>query len=364
VRVLLRPVIPRLDAARFFQAERAGGHHRRVAEQAGSLHEVRQLAHVAGPRVGEERGTRLVTEASGREVVIGARAAEEVVGEEEDVLTTLTQRREMDGDHREPVVQVGAEPTGLDGGLQVLARRRHDGDVDRIVSRRAEPAHLALVDNLEKLRLQRLGQKADLVEEDRSPVRGLEQPRLRRAGAGEGTALIAEHLGLQQRLGDRRAVHVRERPRRARPAGVDRVRDEPLAGAGLAPEEDGRRPPSARCVLEEPDDLSLDGDDRCARADQARQRLRHRVAHIGATADCESAAEDTAGSLSQTIAARMAAQCSTSAPDRTTAQFSPTTVQRPEFPAFRSGTRVAATVCARRRAVGGQGDEWEHGRQR
>ncbi len=56
-------------------------------------------------------------------------------------------------------------------------------------------------------------------------------------GAGERAAAVAEQLGLQQRGGDRAAVDADER---ALAAGhrVERARDDLLAGAGLAEQED------------------------------------------------------------------------------------------------------------------------------
>ncbi len=335
VRAGSRLVIPCIRARHLLQAERAGGHHARVGEQARALDDVRQLAHVARPRVRDERAARVVAEDARRQVVIGACATEEVLGKEQHVLTTLTQGRELDGDDREPVIQVGAEAAGLDRGVQILARRRDDGDVDRIAARRAEPADLALLDHLEELRLQRLGEETDLVEEERPLVRRLEQSRLRRARAGERATLVAEHLGLEQRLGDRRAVDVRERTGRARAARVDRARDEPLAGARLAADQDRRQPPSARCLLEQPDDLRPDGDDRGARADQRGERLRDRVAHMAATADAESTAEGTVASLSHAITARTTAQSSTALGCRTTVE------RRHHHRPFRATSRIS-----------------------
>ena len=91
------------------------------------------------------------------------------------------------------------------------------------------------------------GKQAGLVEEDRAAVGRLEEPRLGLAGVGEGAALEAEQLGLEQRLGDGRAVDVHERAARPRAVPMDGVGQQSLAGAGLAEDEDGRQPaPRAR----------------------------------------------------------------------------------------------------------------------
>ena len=80
---------------------------------------------------------------------------------------------------------------------------------------------------------------ADLVEEDRALVSRLELAGLRLHGAGEGAALEAEQLGLEQVVRERRAVDLDEwlvaAPRRpAEPA-----RHQLLAGARLATDEHG-----------------------------------------------------------------------------------------------------------------------------
>jgi hypothetical protein len=61
----------------------------------------------------------------------------------------------------------------------------------------------------------------------------------RRLGAREGPALVAEELGLEQRLRQRRAVDADERAGVARALVVDEVRDALLPGAALAGDEHG-----------------------------------------------------------------------------------------------------------------------------
>ena len=59
-------------------------------------------------------------------------------------------------------------------------------------------------------------------------------PFLFEVAPGEGPAHVAEELGLQEGLGDRRAVHLDERHLPLRAAVVDGARRQLLAGAGLA----------------------------------------------------------------------------------------------------------------------------------
>ena len=58
--------------------------------------------------------------------------------------------------------------------------------------------------------------------------------------AGERALLVAEQLGLEDRLGDRGAVDRDERALRARAVVVERAREQLLAGAALAEQQHGR----------------------------------------------------------------------------------------------------------------------------
>jgi hypothetical protein len=139
------------------------------------------------------------------------------------------------------MVEVLAEAPGPDRFVQILAGGPDHPDIHGLAAGAAQAAHLLFLDDLQELRLQRPGQEPDLVQEDRAAMRGLEEPGLRLTRVGEGPALPAEQLGLQERLGNSRAVDVDEGAPRARAGAVDRPRHEPLARTGLPQDEDGRR---------------------------------------------------------------------------------------------------------------------------
>ena len=103
-----------------------------------------------------------------------------------------------------------------------------------------QPAQRALVEGPEELGLHVRAQLAQLVQEDGAAVGLLEQAGARGLRAGEGAALVAEQLGLQEGIGDRRAV---DRQETSGPAGagvVDGARHELLARAALAQDHHAR----------------------------------------------------------------------------------------------------------------------------
>src|SRR6185369_11224826 len=83
-------------------------------------------------------------------------------------------------------------------------------------------------------------QRVDLVEEERAARCHLEQARLGALRVREGAGLEAEELRLEHALGNGGAVDVDEARPHPRTARVQPPGDEPLAGAGLALEKDGR----------------------------------------------------------------------------------------------------------------------------
>src|SRR5204862_641364 len=81
-------------------------------------------------------------------------------------------------------------------------------------------------------------------------VGALEPSLLARRGAGEGPLLVSEELRLDERVRQGGAAHFHERLGRALRIVVNRLRDQFLAGARLAADEDrGVRPRDLRHLL-------------------------------------------------------------------------------------------------------------------
>jgi hypothetical protein len=98
-------------------------------------------------------------------------------------------------------------------------------------------------------------------------VRGLEEPRLGASSVGEGSALEAEELRLQEGFGNRGAVYVDEGALRARAVPVEDTGHQPLARSGFALQKHGRQSPR-RPSAEKATDFLPQGFDGGAFADQ------------------------------------------------------------------------------------------------
>ena len=154
------------------------------------------------------------------------------------VLAALLQGRKDDLDDSEPVIQVLAKLAFGDPRGKRRVRGREDAHVDRDAGPAADALDLALLEHAQELRLERQRHVADLVQEERPAVGGLD-PSDARLDAGGDAALDPEELRFEKTLGQRSAVDRHERLGRAIAAGVDHPRDELLARAALAADQDG-----------------------------------------------------------------------------------------------------------------------------
>src|SRR5690606_4940610 len=98
---------------------------------------------------------------------------------------------------------------------------------------------LPILEHTQQLGLRGGRQLADLVEKQRAVARALERALAGAIGAGERALLVAEQLGLDQVLGQRRAVDRDERLVRDGRQRVQVARDQLLAGPALAEDQHG-----------------------------------------------------------------------------------------------------------------------------
>ena len=145
-----------------------------------------------------------------------AKRADQVPDQQRDVAAPLAQARQRDRKDVQAIVEIAPEAAVPHLLGQVAVGRGDDADVDVDRARTAEALDLPLLQHAQQLRLQLERQLADLVEEHGAAVRQLEAADLAGVRAGEGAALVAEQLALDQRRRQRRAVDDHERAVAAR----------------------------------------------------------------------------------------------------------------------------------------------------
>src|SRR5262249_25235137 len=155
-------------------------------------------------------------------------ATYEVPSEEGNLFRSLAQGRHDDLDHVQPIVEVVAKAAGRHGLFQVLVGGGQDPHIDLDGGAASQAGELAVLEDMQELALEGRMQIADLVEEDRAVVGGLEFAELELMGAGERTALVTEQLALQELARHGRAVDLHEGTGLANPELVNGSGDQVL----------------------------------------------------------------------------------------------------------------------------------------
>ena len=147
-----------------------------LGERDRALDAVLQLAHVAGPAVGEKLLGRRGCDAahplaSARRVHI-----DEVLGQEQDVSTAGAQGRHLDVDHVDAEVEVLAEAAVLHERAQVAVRGGDHAHVEGQLLVTAHRTQRALLEGAQQLGLEGERHVADLVEQHGAAVRLEQEP--------------------------------------------------------------------------------------------------------------------------------------------------------------------------------------------
>ncbi len=122
------------------------------------------------------------------------------------IALAFAQRGKLDLDNIEPEIQILAECSGLNRGIEVAICRGDDADVDAATLRRADRLYLTLLQGAQELGLQIHRHVADFVQKERAAVGGLEQTLLAMKRAGKRTLDVAEQLGFNQSRNEGRAI--------------------------------------------------------------------------------------------------------------------------------------------------------------
>src|SRR5947209_489192 len=156
-----------------------------------------------------------------------------------DVFRAFTQCRDVKRDDVEPVEEVRSEAPPRHLLPEVLVCRRDDAHIRALVARRADAAEATLLEEPQELDLGDGRHVADLVEKEGRAVSRLYQPALESIGPRESALLVAEELRLEEGFGQRPAVDGDEGRVAPRALPVYEPRENVLAGAALARDDDG-----------------------------------------------------------------------------------------------------------------------------
>ena len=166
-----------------------------------------------------------------------AELAQEMFGQQHDVVAALAQRRQLERHDVEPEVQIFAKPLRPHEFGQLLVRGGQHADVGVNRSAAADADDCFFFQHAEQFGLAGEAHVADFVEEQRAAGGQFEFAGARFVGVGERAFFVAEEFAFEQRFGERGAVHGDERVLAAAAAEVDRPGDDFLAGAVFAEDQ-------------------------------------------------------------------------------------------------------------------------------
>src|SRR5205085_854264 len=126
------------------------------------------------------------------------------------VLTTLAQRRQVNGEDIQAEVEIFAELLFLHAFAEVGVGRGDDTDVYLDRTGAADTHDLAFLQRAKQLRLKSERQFADFIEGNAAALRGFESAKFCAYRTGKGALFVAEQFAFKKRVGNCGAIHADE----------------------------------------------------------------------------------------------------------------------------------------------------------
>src|ERR1700676_68141 len=205
----------------------------------GTFDDIFKLADMAWPVVIHQQLKSRRSKVAQRLVIFLAVALKEMREESGNIFAAVAQWRQLQVDNVEAMIKIFTEAALANQGEQIDVGSGDDAHVHLDLLRAAEAHELALLNIAKKLGLRFRTNGGDFVEENRALVRDFEQALFGGHRAGESTFDMAEELGLKQVDRNGTGVNRDERFISARGGGMNGLRDELLAGAAFAADQDG-----------------------------------------------------------------------------------------------------------------------------
>src|SRR5574341_929894 len=139
---------------------------RSLAEHDGALNDVRQLADVARPFVGEQPRFRVFGKIGEVLFRFRSKTTQEKLRKDRDVLLPVLQRRQVDGDNIEAIEEVLAKAAFFNRARQIAIGRRNYTNIDANRLRAPDTLELPFLEKSKELGLKLRRDIADLVEKN------------------------------------------------------------------------------------------------------------------------------------------------------------------------------------------------------
>ena len=177
-----------------------------VGYQQREMDDVLQFADIARPGIAFQRVQGRGGQARRFAVHPLAVQAQEMLGEREDVVGAVPQRRQPHLGNIQPIQQIPAKPSGRHCLIQVDVGSRNQANIDGNGPACADPDYFPLLQNPQQFDLHGERQIADLVQEQRAAVCCLKPAFSAPGGAGERPGFMAKEFAFGQLFADCTAI--------------------------------------------------------------------------------------------------------------------------------------------------------------
>src|SRR5258708_25050112 len=157
-----------------------------------------------------------------------------------NVFAALPQWWQLDWEHVQTIVEVAAELAVIHHLLQIPICCSNQPDVHLMSASASQTLKLLFLQDAQQFGLQGRRNIAYFVQEERAFVGEFEAADLLRDGASERALIVAEEFALEQVKGNGGTIQPYERASATRTEVVNRMRNQFLAGASFALDNDGR----------------------------------------------------------------------------------------------------------------------------
>ena len=166
--------------------------------------------YVPGPAVLHERVQGGLWDLGLRTAVVTRILREEVTHQRRNLFSTVPKRRNRDAHDVQAEEEILAEQTRSRPPLPAAGLRSDHAHVDAHVTLPSEPRKLAVLQDVQQLRLKGRRHLADFIEEDGAVIGELELAWFRLEGSAERASLEPEHFRFQQLAWERGTVDLHE----------------------------------------------------------------------------------------------------------------------------------------------------------
>src|SRR2546426_9643844 len=144
------------------------------------------------------------------QTIVPRQLVHEMTEEQRDLVSALPQRRHMNRESAQPVVEVLTQFLFCQRLFNVDVSSSHNAHIDINRPLAAQPEELFVLEHMQELGLQSGWHLRDLIQKNRAFLTQFELAWLGSQGAGKRTPFVSEKFALQQVAGECSTIHFEE----------------------------------------------------------------------------------------------------------------------------------------------------------